>query len=183
MTRGQGCCMTNGWTRFGSSALFVTAVAKWRHRPCSGSVAVAQSRPTLRAHGRQPARLLRPRGFPRQEHCSGGHVLLQGELPAPGIKPASPAWQVASSPLSPRNSGGTCANPRNHPTHRGTPERPSATADRLQGAGPRELDGGAQGGKACPQLTCREPPHHEAKQLSARAEGPPTIGRHCPPWL
>ena len=29
-----------------------------------------------------------------------GYVLLQGDLPDPGIKPTSPSWQVDSLPLS-----------------------------------------------------------------------------------
>ena len=39
-------------------------------------------------------------GFPRQEYCSGLPLPLPGDLPDPGIEPASPALQVDSLPLS-----------------------------------------------------------------------------------
>ena len=38
--------------------------------------------------------------FPRQEHWSGLPFPSPGDLPNPGIKPASPALQVGSLPLS-----------------------------------------------------------------------------------
>ena len=38
-------------------------------------------------------------GFPRQEYCSG-FPFSPGDLPDPGIKPTSPAWQVDSLPLN-----------------------------------------------------------------------------------
>ena len=39
-------------------------------------------------------------GFPRQESWSGLPCLPPGDLPHPGIKPESPAWQADSLPLS-----------------------------------------------------------------------------------
>ena len=39
-------------------------------------------------------------GFPRQEFWSGLPFPSPGDLPDPGIKPASPAWQAGSLPLS-----------------------------------------------------------------------------------
>ena len=39
-------------------------------------------------------------GFPRQEYWSGLPFPSPGDLPDPEIKPASPAWQVDSLPLS-----------------------------------------------------------------------------------
>ena len=39
-------------------------------------------------------------GFPRQEPWSGLSFPSPGDLPDPGVKPASPAWQVDSLPLS-----------------------------------------------------------------------------------
>ena len=39
-------------------------------------------------------------GFPRQEYWSGLPFPSPGNLPDPGTKPMSPAWQVGSSPLS-----------------------------------------------------------------------------------
>ena len=38
--------------------------------------------------------------FSRQEYWSGLPFPSPGDLPDPGIKPASPAWQVDSLPLS-----------------------------------------------------------------------------------
>ena len=39
-------------------------------------------------------------GFPRQEYWSGLPFSPAGDLPDPGIKPRSPAWQADSLPLS-----------------------------------------------------------------------------------
>ena len=39
-------------------------------------------------------------GFPRQENWSGLPFPSPGDLPNPGIKPRSPAWQADSLPLS-----------------------------------------------------------------------------------
>ena len=38
--------------------------------------------------------------FPRQEYWSGLPFPSAGDLPDPGIKPRSPAWQADSLPLS-----------------------------------------------------------------------------------
>jgi len=42
-------------------------------------------------------------GFPRQGYWSG-FPFSPGDLPDPGIKPTSPAWQVDSLPLSHQGS-------------------------------------------------------------------------------
>ena len=52
----------------------------------------------LRPHGLQPARLLCPRGFSRQEYWSGLPCPPPGNLPNPGIKPRSSALQADSLP-------------------------------------------------------------------------------------
>ena len=43
-------------------------------------------------------------GFCRQEYWSGEPFPLPGDLPDPGIDPASPAWQANSLPLSQQGS-------------------------------------------------------------------------------
>ena len=48
-----------------------------------------------------PARLLCPWGFSRQEYWSELPFPSPGDLPNPGIKLASPAWQADSLPLAP----------------------------------------------------------------------------------
>ena len=57
---------------------------------------------SLHPCGLQPARLLCPRNFPWQEYWSGLPFSSSGELPDPGIEPASlvpPALQADSLPL------------------------------------------------------------------------------------
>ena len=44
----------------------------------------------LQLQGLQPARLLLSTGFPRQEYWSGPLFPSPGDIPDPGIKPASP---------------------------------------------------------------------------------------------
>ena len=56
---------------------------------------------SLRPHGLQPARLLCPWGFSRQEYRSGLPCPLSGDLPNPGIEPRSSALQADSSPSEP----------------------------------------------------------------------------------
>ena len=46
---------------------------------------------TLQPHGLQPIRLFFPWDFPGKSTGVGCHFLLQGDLPDPGIEPASPA--------------------------------------------------------------------------------------------
>ena len=53
---------------------------------------------SLQCHGLQPARLLCPMGFSRQEYWSGLPYHPPGDLPNPGIKPRSPALQADSLP-------------------------------------------------------------------------------------
>ena len=38
-------------------------------------------------------------GFPRQEYWSGLPFPFPGDLPGPGMEPASPAWQSDSLPM------------------------------------------------------------------------------------
>ena len=63
----------------------------------------AQSCPTLRPHGLQPARLLCPWDFPGKKAGVGCHFLLQGLFPTQGSDPGLLCflhWQVGSLPLS-----------------------------------------------------------------------------------
>ena len=72
-------------------------------------VSVTQSWPTLCAPMDHQTPL--PMGFSRQEHWSGLPFPLPGDLPDPGVKPASPPLQADSLPLSHlgnlRNPGGS----------------------------------------------------------------------------
>ena len=52
-------------------------------------------------YGPQPARLLCPWGFSRQEYWSGLPCPPPGDLPNPGIEPWSPAMQTDSLPSQP----------------------------------------------------------------------------------
>ena len=60
---------------------------------------------SLWPHGLQPARLLFPQGFSRQEYWSGLPCPPPGDLPNPGTEPRSPAWQVDSLPSEPPGIG------------------------------------------------------------------------------
>ena len=62
-------------------------------------VALIQSLLCLRPHVQKPARLFCPWYFPGKNTGVGCHFLL-GDLPDPGIEPASPAWQADSLPVS-----------------------------------------------------------------------------------
>ena len=53
---------------------------------------------SLRPHALQPARLLCPWGSPGKNNGAGGHALLQGILPDPGM--------ASASPMSPALAGG-----------------------------------------------------------------------------
>ena len=57
---------------------------------------------SLWPHGLQPARLLCPWGFSRQEYWSGLPCPAPGDLPKPGIKPRSPTLQADSLPSESR---------------------------------------------------------------------------------
>ena len=63
---------------------------------------------SLRPHGLQPARLLCPWGFARQEYWSGLPCPPPGDLPNPGIESRSHALQVDSlltePPAKPKNT-------------------------------------------------------------------------------
>ena len=56
---------------------------------------------SLRLHGLQPAKLLCPWGFSRQEYQSGLPCPPPGDLSNPGIKPRSLALKVDSLPFEP----------------------------------------------------------------------------------
>ena len=58
------------------------------NRKCLPAYSVASG--SLQHHGLQPARLLCPWGFPRQEYWSGLPCPPPGDLPNPGIKPGLP---------------------------------------------------------------------------------------------
>ena len=62
----------------------------------SESVSCSDVSDSLRPHGLQPARLLCPCGFSRQEYWSGLLCLPLGDLPDPGIKPRSSVLQADS---------------------------------------------------------------------------------------
>ena len=62
---------------------------------------VAQACPTLRPHGLQPAGLLCPWGFSRQEYWSGSPCPPPGDILIPGIVPRSPALQTNFLPSEP----------------------------------------------------------------------------------
>ena len=72
---------------------------------------------SLRPHGLQPTRLLCPRGFSRQEYCSGLPCPPPGDVPNPGTEPRSAALQADSLPSeppgNPENTGvGSLSFPR-----------------------------------------------------------------------
>ena len=56
---------------------------------------------SLRPHGLQPARILCPWRFSRQEYWNGFPCPPPGDLPNLGIKPGYPALQVDSLPTEP----------------------------------------------------------------------------------
>ena len=64
---------------------------------------------SLQPHGLQPARLLCPWGFSRQEYWSGLPCPPPADVPNPGIQPRSPVLQVDSvlsePPAKPMNIG------------------------------------------------------------------------------
>ena len=70
---------------------------------------------SLRLYGLQPARLLCPWGFSRQEYWSGVPCPPPRDLPNPENEPRSPSLQVDSSPTEPpgkpKNTGMGVAYP------------------------------------------------------------------------
>ena len=56
---------------------------------------------SLQPYGQQPARLLCPWGFSRQEYWNGLPCPSPGDPPNLGIEPSSLAWQVDSLPSEP----------------------------------------------------------------------------------
>ena len=70
---------------------------------------------SLRIHGLQPARLLCPCRFSRQEYLNGLPFPSPGDLPGPGIKPRSPALQADSLPSEPPGNPSPYGGfPQNH---------------------------------------------------------------------
>ena len=57
---------------------------------------------SVKPHGLQPARLLCPWGFSRQEYWSGLPCPPPGDLPNPGTEPRSPTLQSDSLPSEPQ---------------------------------------------------------------------------------
>ena len=76
---------------------------------------------SLRLHGLQPATVLCPLGFSRQEHWSGLPCPPAGDLCNPGIKPRCPSLQVDSLPSEPPGKwlSGKICKPifKPHPRH------------------------------------------------------------------
>ena len=69
---------------------------------------------SLRPCGLQPARLLCPWGFSRQESWSGLPCPPPGDLPHPGTEPRTPALQVDALPSEP--PGKPLVAPKSHDT-------------------------------------------------------------------
>ena len=84
--------------------------SSWRHHGSERLTTQVCVCAQLWLHGVQPARLLCPWNFPDKDTGVGCHFLLQGSIPNPGIKPASPAlvqhwatWEVLTTrDLTPR---------------------------------------------------------------------------------
>ena len=73
----------------------IRKLSEWVSQSCS---VVSDS---LWTHGLQPAKLLRPWGFSRQEYWSGLPCPPPSDLPNTGIEPRSPALQVDALPSEP----------------------------------------------------------------------------------
>ena len=65
-----------------------------RIKPCCAVLSRSVGSVSLQPHGLQPAKLLCPWGFSRQEYWSGLPCPPSGDLANPGIKPRSPTLQV-----------------------------------------------------------------------------------------
>ena len=68
---------------------------------CCAALSCSDGSNSLRPHGLQPARLLYPWGFSRQEYWSGLLCPPSEDLPNPWIGPRSPALQADSLPSEP----------------------------------------------------------------------------------
>ena len=78
----RNCLLDNSWSP-----------GRWAWRNVFNCSVLSES---LRPHGLQPARLLCPWEFSRQEYWSGLPCPPPGDLPDPGTKPRSPASQAHS---------------------------------------------------------------------------------------
>ena len=74
---------------------------------------------SLRPHELQPARLLRPWGFSRQEHWNELPFSPPGDLPDPGIEPRSPMLQADSLLSEPPRKPPVVGGGRAHMTSSG----------------------------------------------------------------
>ena len=70
--------------------------SNWREYMCLVNCSVISE--SLQLHGLQPARLLCPWGFSRQEYWRGLPFPPPGDLPTPGIKPTSSAPLLPPQP-------------------------------------------------------------------------------------
>ena len=61
---------------------------------------------SLRPHGLQSYQVPPPKGFSRQEYCSGLPFPSPGDLPDPGTEPRSPALQADALPSEPPGKSG-----------------------------------------------------------------------------
>ena len=73
----------------------------WTQSCCCAVLSCSVVSDSLWPHGLQPARLLCPWGFSRQEYWSGLPCPLPGDRPNPGMEPRSPALQVDFLPSEP----------------------------------------------------------------------------------
>ena len=89
------CCFS-GWLILKLFGLKVSLRWKWRmpesHHSCASVLSCSVTSDSLWPPGWQPARLLCPWGFSRQEYWSELPCPLPGDLPNPGIKPRSPTF-------------------------------------------------------------------------------------------
>ena len=95
-----------------SLSLFLLVLFLWRTLVKMGGKCCVLSHSimsdSLQPHGLQPARLLCPWRFSRQEYWSGLLCPLPGGLPDPGIKFRSPTLQADSLPIEPPEKPGKC---------------------------------------------------------------------------
>ena len=98
-------CVTHPWPLPVDANITLCHTSHY-NKKCLPAYSVASG--SLQHHGLQPARLLCPWGFPRQEYWSGLPCPPSGDLPNPGIKPGSPTLQADSlPPETPRKSQNT----------------------------------------------------------------------------
>ena len=98
------CCFS-GWLILKLFGLKVSLRWKWRmpesHHSCASVLSCSVTSDSLWPPGWQPARLLCPWGFSRQEYWSELPCPPPGDLPNPGIELGSLALQEDSLPVEP----------------------------------------------------------------------------------